>query len=102
MKNNVPRIRDFKGDPDDALEHGGILLPHTILYVYQSCDKFLSQLTLVMHFRKIIAAKILSSSSPTIMITDKLTRLFNNSIYDHVTVLKSVIVICKWHNLMFF
>jgi hypothetical protein len=102
MKNNFPRVRDFKGDPGDALEHGGILLPHTILYVYQHCDKFLSRLTLIMHFRKIIAAKILLSSNPAVMIMDKLTRLFNNSIYDHVTVLQSVIVIWKWHNLMFF
>jgi hypothetical protein len=63
--------------------------------MYQHCDKFLSQLTLIMHFRTIIAAKILLSSNPTVMIMDKLARLFNSR-YDHVTVLQSAIVIWKW------
>jgi hypothetical protein len=48
-----------------------------------------------MHFRTTIPAKILSSSNPTIMIMDKLIRVFNSR-YDHVTVLQSVIVTWKW------
>jgi len=95
MKNNIPRLHNFRDDPGHALEHGAILLPHTIMCVYQHCDKFLSQLTLIMHLRTIIPAKILLSSNPTVMIVDKLTRLFNSR-YGHMTVLRLVIVIWKW------
>jgi hypothetical protein len=48
-----------------------------------------------MHFRTTIPGKMLLSSNPTIMIMDKLARLFNSR-YDHVTVLQSATVIWKW------
>jgi hypothetical protein len=48
-----------------------------------------------MHFRTIIAAKILLNSNPTAMIMDKLTRLVNSR-YGLMTVLQAMVVTWKW------